>query len=155
MLIIFSSLGIIGLLFLFLIFFNTNKVTPRPSPDWEQQNLNDNITQSSNPMNTPTKVASVDSLVDGLRQRLEAEPNDVKGWVLLSKSYHLLERWDDAKYAMDKAKALGYEGEAKPLNDNNNLMPNDDIHKTVSDKNMIQQSTAGDQLLIKHIENIQ
>ena len=57
------------------------------------------------------KVDSVEVMVERLRARLEKEPNDVNGWVLLGRSYHYLERWDDAKAAFEKARALGYQGE--------------------------------------------
>ncbi len=58
-----------------------------------------------------SKVDSVDVMAERLRARLESAPNDMNGWVLLARSYHYLERWDDAKYAFAKARALGYEGE--------------------------------------------
>jgi len=61
------------------------------------------------------KVAAVDVLVEKLRLRLEAEPNDVQGWVLLAKSYHHLQRWQESTEAFKKAKALGYQGEPQPL----------------------------------------
>ncbi len=59
------------------------------------------------------KVDSVEVMVERLRARLEKEPNDVDGWVLLGRSYHYLERWDDAKAAFAKARALGYQGDAE------------------------------------------
>jgi hypothetical protein len=61
------------------------------------------------------KVESVDVLLEGLRSRLEQQPNDMKGWVLLAKSYHHLQRWQESDQAFDKAKALGYEGEAPKI----------------------------------------
>gem|GEM_PF-1262354 len=60
---------------------------------------------------TSTKVESVDTLVEGLRRRLETEGGDAGGWVLLAKSYYHLQLWDEASAAFEKAKALGYEGE--------------------------------------------
>ena len=63
------------------------------------------------------KVDSVDVMTERLRARLEKEPNDVDGWVLLGRSYHYLERWDDAKAAFAKARALGYKGDAEPTAD--------------------------------------
>ena len=59
------------------------------------------------------KVDSVDVMTERLRARLEKEPNDVNGWVLLGRSYHYLERWDDAKAAFAKARALGYQGDTE------------------------------------------
>jgi len=59
------------------------------------------------------KVDSVEVMTERLRARLEKEPNDVNGWVLLARSYHYLERWDDAKAAFAKARALGYQGDTE------------------------------------------
>ena len=60
-------------------------------------------------------LASVDTLLVGLKQRLESQPDDVDGWVLLSKSYFHLDRWEQADEAFEKAKALGYAGSWQPL----------------------------------------
>jgi len=62
-----------------------------------------------------TGVAPVDELMVGLKQRLESQPNDVDGWVLLSKSYYHLKHWKEADEAFEKAKALGYRGDWQPL----------------------------------------
>ncbi|HEY7773509.1 MAG TPA: hypothetical protein VIC26_10010 [Marinagarivorans sp.] len=58
-----------------------------------------------------TKIPSVEQLLDGLRKRLEANPQDVKGWVLLAKSYDHVGRWHEAEKAAAKARALGFTGE--------------------------------------------
>lgn len=63
-----------------------------------------------------SKVDSVDLLLDGLIQRLESEPDDVKGWALLAKSYHHLKRWEEAGAAFERARALGYTGAAPSPN---------------------------------------
>lgn len=63
------------------------------------------------------KVDAVDVMVERLRARLEREPNDVDGWVLLGRSYHYLERWEDAKAAFAKARELGYQGNEKNQSD--------------------------------------
>lgn len=65
------------------------------------------------------KVDSVEVMVERLRARLEAQPNDVDGWVLLGRSYHFLERWDEAKAAFARARELGYQGDS----DNAAAMP--------------------------------
>jgi cytochrome c-type biogenesis protein CcmH len=62
-----------------------------------------------------TDLESVDVLLVGLKQRLEAQPDDADGWVLLSKSYYHLNRLEEAKAAFEKAKALGYTGSWQPL----------------------------------------
>lgn len=59
-------------------------------------------------------AGSIDQLLVGLRQRLEKEPNDVGGWVLLAKSYHHLDRWHEAEKAAAKARALGFKGDIFP-----------------------------------------
>lgn len=53
------------------------------------------------------KVPSVADMVTGLEQRLEKEPDDGKGWLLLAKSYQFLNQPADARKAYEKADALG------------------------------------------------
>ncbi|MCP4335509.1 MAG: hypothetical protein GY785_22900 [Gammaproteobacteria bacterium] len=62
-----------------------------------------------------TDIESVDVLLVGLKQRLEAQPGDVDGWILLSKSYYHLDRWEEAEATFEKARALGYTGSWQPL----------------------------------------
>ena len=52
-------------------------------------------------------IASVASLIDGLVARLEREPDDAGGWLLLAKSYRHLERRGDARAAYERASVLG------------------------------------------------
>jgi cytochrome c-type biogenesis protein CcmH len=52
-------------------------------------------------------AGSISSLVEGLAARLEENPEDSKGWLLLAKSYEQLNRPDDARYAYARAAALG------------------------------------------------
>lgn len=61
----------------------------------------------SAPMNGA--ASSIASLVDGLRERLEQQPDDMQGWVLLAKSYAYLQRLDDAKEALTQAQTLGFD----------------------------------------------
>lgn len=58
-----------------------------------------------------TAAPPVEALVDQLRARLEREPGDVDGWVLLARSYHYLGRFDEAATASARARELGYVGE--------------------------------------------
>ncbi|MDH3760377.1 MAG: tetratricopeptide repeat protein [Gammaproteobacteria bacterium] len=60
-------------------------------------------------------LAPVEVMLEGLKQRLEKQQDDVDGWVLLSKSYYHLNRWKEAQTAFDKARALGYTGDWQPL----------------------------------------
>lgn len=52
-------------------------------------------------------VASVASMVDELAARLQAEPGDAKGWLLLAKSYKHLGRIEEAQRAYKQAAMLG------------------------------------------------
>lgn len=61
------------------------------------------------------ELAPVDVMLVGLKQRLEKQPGDIDGWVLLSKSYYHLNQWQEAQGAFEKAKALGYAGSWQPL----------------------------------------
>ena len=60
-------------------------------------------------------VPSVAELVTGLEQRLQENPNDMQGWVLLGKSYHHLQNWTKATEAFEQAKKLGYQGSIPAL----------------------------------------
>ena len=70
---------------------------------------------ASSNQDSTASLAPVDELLVGLKQRLENNPDDVDGWVLLSKSYFHLNRWKEADEAFEKAKALGYTGSWQPL----------------------------------------
>ena len=56
---------------------------------------------------TPKMVDSVSNMLPGLELRLENEPDDASGWLLLAKSYHHVHRNEDAQVAYEKALALG------------------------------------------------
>ena len=73
------------------------------------------FTATSNSQASTAGLESVDVMLVGLKQRLENQPDDVDGWVLLSKSYYHLNRWKEAGAAFEKAKALGYTGSWQPL----------------------------------------
>jgi len=49
---------------------------------------------------------SVDSMLGGLKARLDEEPDDAGGWLLLAKSYRHLGQADAAANAYERAKAL-------------------------------------------------
>ncbi|MCP4487396.1 MAG: hypothetical protein GY820_08780 [Gammaproteobacteria bacterium] len=61
------------------------------------------------------RLASVEIMISGLKQRLETQKDDINGWILLAKSYYHLNRLEEADQAFDKAIALGYTGNWKPL----------------------------------------
>lgn len=54
-----------------------------------------------------SKAASIGSLLGGLEARLQEQPDDAGGWLLLAKSYDQLGRRDEARAAYEKAVALG------------------------------------------------
>ena len=70
---------------------------------------------ASSNQDSTASLAPVDELLVGLKQRLEKQADDVDGWILLSKSYYHLNRWEEAQAAFDKARALGYTGSWQPL----------------------------------------
>lgn len=53
------------------------------------------------------KAASVSTLLDGLEARLQDDPDDARGWLLLAKSYDHLGRTEDAIAAYGNAASLG------------------------------------------------
>lgn len=52
-------------------------------------------------------VGSVGSMLDGLKSRLESDPDDAGSWLLLAKSYQHLGQVEDANVAYERARALG------------------------------------------------
>jgi cytochrome c-type biogenesis protein CcmH len=48
----------------------------------------------------------VEKMVADLAARLEHEPENVQGWVILARSYHVMNRFDDAARAYERAVAL-------------------------------------------------
>ena len=51
-------------------------------------------------------IGSIEAMVDKLRQKLEKEPNNIEGWMMLGRSYMVLKRYDQAVEALSKAYAL-------------------------------------------------
>lgn len=78
---------------------DTSNLTSRTMPENSQADANNSAQRE--------KVGSVASLLTGLEARLDDNPDDGKGWLLLAQSYELLGRMNDAKAAYDKATALG------------------------------------------------
>lgn len=61
---------------------------------------------------TNSKVGSVTSMLTGLEERLNQNPEDGSNWLLLAKSYHHLGRADEARSSYEKATALGFADDA-------------------------------------------
>jgi len=58
------------------------------------------------------RMAMIAGMVEGLAERLEDEPEDLQGWMMLIRSYRILGREDDAKAAQDKGLEV-FEGNAQ------------------------------------------
>ncbi len=54
----------------------------------------------------PENLDMIKGMVDGLAARLESEPDDFDGWMMLGRSYTVLENMDGALNAYEKAMAL-------------------------------------------------
>lgn len=98
-----------------ITYFATTRLTGPVERDLMQEFKDIPSTASSGTQNSTADLESVDVLLVGLKQRLEAQPDDVDGWVLLSKSYYHLNRPEEAAAAFEKATALGYTGSWQPL----------------------------------------
>ena len=55
---------------------------------------------------TPDQIKMIEGMVAGLATRLESNPDDYKGWMMLGRSYTVLKNLDGAKKAYEKAIAL-------------------------------------------------
>lgn len=51
------------------------------------------------------QLAMIDSMVGGLAERLEQNPDDLEGWLMLVRSYSVLGRKDEAQAAMNRARS--------------------------------------------------
>ena len=60
-------------------------------------------------------LAPVEVMLVRLEQRLQQQPDDVEGWILLAKSYYHLNRQGEAQASFERALALGYAGDWQPL----------------------------------------
>lgn len=60
-------------------------------------------------MSEADRQAMIEGMVAGLAQRLEAEPDDLEGWLRLARSYEVLGRMAAARDAMARASALAPE----------------------------------------------
>ena len=68
-------------------------------------------TRDRNPTPTVTAVPEgdmpdVEQMVIGLAERLKAQPNDLDGWIMLGRSYSVLERFDEAVTALKHAEMM-------------------------------------------------
>ena len=78
---------------------NLAEVMPQPLPP-------------QNPINGMTPEQQQElilQMVDRLANQMQQNPNDLQGWLRLSQSYRVLQRWDEARAAIEKAAALAPE----------------------------------------------
>jgi hypothetical protein len=62
---------------------------------------------SASNVRSAKSTASVASLVGGLKERLDREPDDSGGWLLLARSYQHLGHHDEASLAYERSRSLG------------------------------------------------
>ena len=65
--------------------------------------------QSQPPQQAAAPTTSIDEMVDKLAARLEEQPDDMKGWVMLARSYTILKRHSEAMTAYENVLRLGGE----------------------------------------------
>jgi len=57
----------------------------------------------------PQSVATIEEMVTLLATRLQQQPDDLKGWVMLARSYSIMKRYDEAVAAYENVLRLGGE----------------------------------------------
>ena len=65
--------------------------------------LYSHVTTWSDDPNASTELPAVTDMIDGLAERLEANPNDPDGWRLLGQSYFTMGRYEEARDALRQA----------------------------------------------------
>ena len=60
--------------------------------------------EAAQEMSPEQQLAMIDSMVGGLANRLEQNPDDIEGWLMLVRSYSVLGRKDEAQDAIDQAR---------------------------------------------------
>ena len=61
---------------------------------------------AKSPGETSADMTRISGMVDKLAKRMEGEPNNLKGWSMLARSYMMLQRYDEAAAAYAHAAAL-------------------------------------------------
>ena len=79
----------------------------RPAaPSSNRPSLLATLEAQTNTQETSQTAGSVDSMIDGLTARLNANPDDIEGWRMLGWSYFNLEQYSNAADAYERAVAL-------------------------------------------------
>lgn len=81
---------------LYLWLGNTKGLTPQPTP--EQM-----------PMAEEAGHQNFSSVLDSLIARLREQPNDLEGWIMLGRTYAIMQRFNEAKVAYEQVLALSPE----------------------------------------------
>ncbi|HJO97118.1 MAG: c-type cytochrome biogenesis protein CcmI [Rhodospirillales bacterium] len=65
---------------------------------------------------SPPKMdeATIRAMVDGLAEKLKENPDDLKGWLMLARSYEVLGEAEKARHAHARAEALKSQSQGKP-----------------------------------------
>lgn len=87
------------------LLFASGSFSAKDSPEIDSSD--DARIHSTAPAGGNGNIGTVASLVTGLEDRLQEQPDDGKGWLLLAKSYRHLGRLDEAREAYRKADVLG------------------------------------------------
>lgn len=94
------ALAALGVILSLVIYFMLGRLaggpreTPAPMPPHAM------------PANAPQPPGSVESMVERLAKRLEQEPDNAEGWVMLGRSYAALGRFEPAAKAYQRAASL-------------------------------------------------
>ena len=67
------------------------------------------ISQSQPGQQPSPSLGSIEDMVDKLAARLQEQPDDLKGWVMLARSYAIMKRYSEAEMAYANALRLGGE----------------------------------------------
>ncbi|RMH15326.1 MAG: c-type cytochrome biogenesis protein CcmI [Gammaproteobacteria bacterium] len=73
----------------------------------QQKSLEVSESGTGNPHGSTTE--QIAQMVTSLEKRMEQDPNDAEGWLMLARSYVFLQRYDDAVRAFEKSEALNPE----------------------------------------------
>jgi cytochrome c-type biogenesis protein CcmH len=88
----------IGVITLYFLIGNPKGLSPAPA----SAEMSSPAAQPGGPMSNQQIAANVEKLA----KRLEQNPNDAQGWLMLARSYTLMERFSDAASAYEHATAL-------------------------------------------------
>tara|TARA_R110002153_G_scaffold182060_3_gene335408 strand:- start:876 stop:1766 length:891 start_codon:yes stop_codon:yes gene_type:complete len=108
-LVVIVSIGVIAMLTL-LILWPQETPNNQGFKDTEQPVAQTSESSAAVASKQNKQIAPVEDLLFNLEQRLNKQPDDMQGWLLLAKSYRYLQRDSDAESALEKAQALGFKG---------------------------------------------